>query len=174
MRGGAALDHPTPTVPNHAQPPCLTPPPTCQNPLFPDAWDVPLLSTSAALVGLLSCYLAARLKLDASMRLFVITFVLGESPGWLDSCGSPGYLQKCGDPSSPHGLPSHRRPRPRPPPSLPPRASAPGAVTFGTQDGRNPEELALLRTSGILLGVFLFSALAVVVLPKSATIEVLR
>jgi hypothetical protein len=38
-------------------------------------------------VGGLSCFLADRLKLDASMRLFVITFLLvrwGLEEGWFD------------------------------------------------------------------------------------------
>jgi hypothetical protein len=38
---------------------------------------MPILCTAASLVGVLSCWLSHKFKLDQSMRLFVITFVLG-------------------------------------------------------------------------------------------------
>lgn len=43
---------------------------------LPDEYDTIFLCTSAAAVGVLSCYLSNVFKLDASMRLFVITFLL--------------------------------------------------------------------------------------------------
>jgi hypothetical protein len=44
--------------------------------LLPDVWDEAFMCVAAACVGALSCYLAYLYKLDASMRLFVITFLL--------------------------------------------------------------------------------------------------
>ena len=43
---------------------------------LPDRADQVALPVAAALVAVLSCFLADRLKLDQSMRLFVITFLL--------------------------------------------------------------------------------------------------
>jgi hypothetical protein len=44
--------------------------------LLPDGWDQVFMVCCAALVGFVSCWLSNRYKLDASMRLFVITFLI--------------------------------------------------------------------------------------------------
>jgi hypothetical protein len=44
--------------------------------LLPDGVDQVFMVCCAALVGFFSCWLSNRYKLDASMRLFVITFLI--------------------------------------------------------------------------------------------------
>jgi len=59
---------------------------------FVDDWDALFLSFVAAVVGVLSCFLSDRFNLDASMRLFVITFLIvtfGYDPG------PPGHVLGC-------------------------------------------------------------------------------
>jgi hypothetical protein len=48
------------------------------------------------------------------------------------------------------------------------------AVTFGAHPQRGASMVALLRTSGIIIGVFVIMSLTVLVLPKSACIGALR
>ncbi len=43
---------------------------------LPDELDAWFLSFASAFVGALSCWLSYKYKLDASMRLFVITFLM--------------------------------------------------------------------------------------------------
>lgn len=47
-------------------------------------------------------------------------------------------------------------------------------VTFGAHPADGAAAVALLRTGGIVLGVLVFMALSVLVLPKSASMESLR
>eukprot|EP00882_Tetradesmus_deserticola_P032897 GHRQ01037538.1.p1 GENE.GHRQ01037538.1~~GHRQ01037538.1.p1 ORF type:complete len:154 (+),score=48.84 GHRQ01037538.1:1272-1733(+) len=44
--------------------------------LLPDSLDHVFMVCCAAIVGFVSCWLSNRFKLDASMRLFVITFLI--------------------------------------------------------------------------------------------------
>lgn len=44
--------------------------------LLPDNVDQVFMVACAAAVGFLSCWLSNKFKLDASMRLFVITFLI--------------------------------------------------------------------------------------------------
>jgi hypothetical protein len=164
----------------------------------PQPLQVPVLSTLAALVALLSCWLSAKYNLDSSTRLFAMTFPLGGSErsnagrshqavnpwGGQHARGaglSLRWAQALRGRTAPTASAAPGRAR-RGPSPLAHRAGQPGApkngtpaVAFGSAGtDLKAWELAALRTGGILLGALTYLLLALALLPKSAAVNAVR